>query len=204
MSCQETRGTGRTLAMAMLLLDLFESTDLEVEQGRPLIPFLDSLNFNELVARSFLRGCGMSPDQPVAQLMEEFSLPEDSLEMVAARIVDSTKRIRAAVERGDVIEAADESMRVGLTMQECWMKSRYEKPALLGEKICETARANAAHKREKQKRKADAWHRRARALAKSLREDNPDWGTTQVARVVKGRLNLPAAIRTIREVLSRE
>ena len=156
MSCQETRGTGRTLAMAMLLLDLFESTDLEVEQGRPLIPFLDSLNFNELVARSFLRGCGMSPDQPVAQLMEEFSLPEDSVEMVAARIVDNTKRIRAAMERGDITEAADESMRVGLTMQECWMKSRYEKPALLGEKICETARANAAHKREKQKRRCMA------------------------------------------------
>src|SRR6188474_2115230 len=98
---REKRGTGKTLAMAMLLLDLLESTDLEAEPGRPLIPFLDSLNFTESLARSFLRGCGMSPDQPLAQLMEEFSLPEDSVEMVAARIVDSIKRIRAAAERGD-------------------------------------------------------------------------------------------------------
>ena len=39
-------------------------------------------------------------------------------------------------------------VRLGQTLNECLMKSRYEKPALHGEKIRETARANAAQKRE--------------------------------------------------------
>ena len=124
--------------------------------------------------------------------------------MVASRILDDIKLIRAAVEQGDATAAADESLRLGQTIVECMMKSRYEKVALHGQKIRETARANAARKREKVKVKANNWHRRARAEAEGIRREHAAWPNSRVATAVKKRLKLDVADETVRQVISRK